>query len=46
MQDYTRLYRKSMHRDRHPQKIRGWCNPRAEIRSSQPGYLTRLNCVI
>jgi len=23
MQNYTRLYRKSMHRDRPPQKIRG-----------------------
>jgi len=31
MQDYTGLYRKSMHRDR-PQKIRGWCNSRAEAK--------------
>jgi len=43
MQDYTRLYRKSMHRA--PQKSRGWCNPQAEAKHAQPGYLTRLNYV-
>jgi len=32
MQDYTGLYRKSMHRDRSPQKIRRWCNPRVEAK--------------
>jgi len=51
MQDYTRLYRKSMYRDRPPQKIREWCNPWAEAKyvhrvdSTPTGYLTRLNCV-
>jgi len=44
MQDYTELYRKSMHRDRSPQKIRRWCNPWDETQARLSH--TQLNCVM
>jgi len=43
MQNYTGLYRKSMHRDRSPKKIRRCCNPRAEAKHVHPNRVTSRN---
>jgi len=48
MQDYTGLYRKSMHRDRPSQKLENDAilEPRQnQLGPFQPGYLMRLNYV-